>query len=460
MNHQPDDLERRRLQQRLVELRNQIHEISGGAAEFGPAGDGLSLEDEVAFLENIVAFETAPRTTWLERLRSAGYAMPDPASLSDAEIGLEVWQAIQRLSELQAFLSHTNHFSDRELYEHLYHHTLPQETLDVAPNPDAACHLDLVGSGSDEDITCWLRYYADEKEREEWQAEFPDFVMPPAEKPPHDRDRLLPQREFPQDENEFWKFLEGLLTADWDAADGPIQLATDLAQADVAGVRSYVAARALLETLRDCGPVKATAKLGNLPRSLVNQVFPLLPYDDEERRLCLEYNKVFNEEDLQILHAARLTCQTAKLLRKTKGRFAITRKGTALLDPARSGELYRVLFITYFRSINLSYFDAMLALDEIQQTLAVILWRLGIVARDWTPVADLTSETLLPDVLDAVAQYEDRPYSAPGSTLNCRLWRHLDDFGLLEPGQESSYGLPDACRITPLFYRFLTFEGG
>lgn len=72
-----EDFERRRLQQRLVELRNQIHEISGGEAQFGPAGEGLSLEQEGAFLEHLISIETAPRTTWLNRLRSAGYEMPD-----------------------------------------------------------------------------------------------------------------------------------------------------------------------------------------------------------------------------------------------------------------------------------------------------------------------------------------------------------------------------------------------
>ena len=180
----PGDFERRRMQQRLVELRNQVHEISGGEAEFGPAGSGLSLEQEVAFLEHIVAFETAPRTTWLDRLRDAGYDMPDPAGLSDAEIELETWQVIQRLSELRGFLYHTDHFSDRELYERLYWEMLREETIAVPPHPDSACHLDLIGSGSDEDIACWLRFYADEKERQDWVEQFPDGELPPAEKPP------------------------------------------------------------------------------------------------------------------------------------------------------------------------------------------------------------------------------------------------------------------------------------
>jgi hypothetical protein len=38
-----------------------------------------------------------------------------------------------------------------------------------------------------------MRYYASEEERQHWAAEFPDFPMPPSEKPPYDRDRHLPQ---------------------------------------------------------------------------------------------------------------------------------------------------------------------------------------------------------------------------------------------------------------------------
>jgi hypothetical protein len=41
-----------------------------------------------------------------------------------------------------------------------------------------------------------MRYYADEEERARWAADFPDFPMPPREKPPFDRDRHLPQASF------------------------------------------------------------------------------------------------------------------------------------------------------------------------------------------------------------------------------------------------------------------------
>jgi hypothetical protein len=41
-----------------------------------------------------------------------------------------------------------------------------------------------------------MHYYADEEERARWAADFPDFPMPPKEKPPFDRDRHLPKGSF------------------------------------------------------------------------------------------------------------------------------------------------------------------------------------------------------------------------------------------------------------------------
>ena len=64
------------------------------------------------------------------------------------------------------------------------------------PNePSFSSHLDMVGSGSEEDIALYLKYYADEDERQRWAKEWPGDPVPPHEAPPFDRDRHLPQSD-------------------------------------------------------------------------------------------------------------------------------------------------------------------------------------------------------------------------------------------------------------------------
>jgi len=53
-----------------------------------------------------------------------------------------------------------------------------------------------LGGCSEEDIQLQMKYYADEEWRQQFQREFPDFVMPEPEDPPYDRDRLLPQPDY------------------------------------------------------------------------------------------------------------------------------------------------------------------------------------------------------------------------------------------------------------------------
>jgi hypothetical protein len=51
----------------------------------------------------------------------------------------------------------------------------------------------MLGSGSDGDTYLYLKYFADEKWRQDWMKEFPDYVLPEQEHPPYDRGRRLPQ---------------------------------------------------------------------------------------------------------------------------------------------------------------------------------------------------------------------------------------------------------------------------
>jgi hypothetical protein len=115
---------------------------------------------------------------------------------SVAEKGFKLWEVIRGLAMLRMFLYSTDHLGDRELYEELWHKVLREEGPTMPIDEDSAWHIDLVGSGSEEDMEIYLlRYYADDQTRQDWAKEFPDDAMPVHETPPHDRDRHLPARD-------------------------------------------------------------------------------------------------------------------------------------------------------------------------------------------------------------------------------------------------------------------------
>lgn len=96
---------------------------------------------------------------------------------------------------LHMFLYSTDHLSDRELYEELWHEVLREKNPVITINENSACHIDLVSSGSEEDNELYLRYYADEETRHRWAKDWPNDVMPTHEAPLYDRDRHLPTRD-------------------------------------------------------------------------------------------------------------------------------------------------------------------------------------------------------------------------------------------------------------------------
>ena len=187
-NRNGDD---RRDQDRIEQLNQQAGESAGGEMVAWES-DRLSLEEREQFRRRIVEFETAPLTTNFQQLIDAGIKLPEPESLDDETLTAKLWEVIDGLAKLRVFISETDHLSDRELYTALWRDVLRQETEAIFDEYSAG-HVDLPGTGSDPDTFLYLKYYADEDFRQHWLKEFPDYVMPDHEDPPHDRDERLPQ---------------------------------------------------------------------------------------------------------------------------------------------------------------------------------------------------------------------------------------------------------------------------
>lgn len=177
--------------------RNGEFELEGGEASVDEELTGVSGDcpPEVAaqFWQSVAAYEQAPLTTHFQQLEEAGIELSAPDALDERRLTAKLWEVIEALARLRVFLSQTDHLSDRELYMLLWRELLREPVKDLPLDESSAWHIDLAGSGSEEDAYLYLKYYADEEMRRRWAADFPADEMPERAAPPFDRDRYLPQ---------------------------------------------------------------------------------------------------------------------------------------------------------------------------------------------------------------------------------------------------------------------------
>lgn len=174
------------LLRRLEQLGESGHDES---ADMDP-------EMRLVFLEQVYAIESEPCTTYAHQLIARGVSLPDPESLSEQELPRKLWEVINGLAGLRVFLENTGHLDDRALYRKLWEDCLNEFTWDMSHCTNGAMHLDIIGSGSDEDTRIWLQYYADNQQRKEWSDQFPEDPIPPRKELCSDRDQEIPRSEY------------------------------------------------------------------------------------------------------------------------------------------------------------------------------------------------------------------------------------------------------------------------
>ena len=176
-------------EERINKLRAELEKLGGNTSTL----ESMPADMEEEFLRHVLEYETAEQISLLRLLENSGLEVPPPESLDDDALKIKLKDIIDRMASVGSYLLHTNHLSDRDLYEYLYHEALREETVLFPENPSYAYMIDLTGSGSEDDNQTYLKYYADEVYRRRWAPDWPDDRMPEHEEPPFDRDRFLPQ---------------------------------------------------------------------------------------------------------------------------------------------------------------------------------------------------------------------------------------------------------------------------
>lgn len=245
----------------------------------------------------------------------------------------------------------------------------------------------------------------------------------------------------------------------WDDDRFPLTFNTELNLSELKDSMFFTNARIFLKTLVEQSNENTATAAGNLNRKFVKLMFDKLTIPEDHKKGILKYNKVINEEDVWALHIPRVVCQSAGLIHKRKNKFLVPKKHHALLSNEKAGELYALLFNSYFTKFNIGYVDRIAELAGVQHTIAYSIYRLGEIADEYRSMEGLAEKILLPAVLKEVEEGTSQ-YVKTEWILRSRILRPLQEYGLVELKykQVERISQIEAVRKTGLFDRFIRCE--
>lgn len=253
-------------------------------------------------------------------------------------------------------------------------------------------------------------------------------------------------------------YLKSLYDADWNDPRGAIRFSDCARLNELAKAVFFHNTRTYLNALLAEGGTAATAT-GCLNRVFVGRMFDELRLVPEYREMLRRHCKVMSEMDLWPLHKVRLVAEYGKLTAQRNKRLTVTKLGRELLADARAGELFRRLFLTYFRTMDMCYLAHVREMPEVQASLAIILWRLEQVAENWRAVKGMAEQIFPPRLTAHIVGQQHGDFDNPDFFATTYVLTPLKDFGLIERQRESEWGVEgtDVVRVTPLFRRLIGF---
>ncbi len=148
--------------------------------------DRMSTRNENEYLASLLAWEKAPVLP-IARWFEPELTMPSHQTLDDLELKHQLHQTIGRLYEKNIMLLFTGHLSDRQLYCLIARDILPSQEKQLNL-PEKYLRWQCLDFERDEES--WLRFYANDEERELWAFET-GLKLPPKHPMPYPR--KLPQ---------------------------------------------------------------------------------------------------------------------------------------------------------------------------------------------------------------------------------------------------------------------------
>lgn len=246
---------------------------------------------------------------------------------------------------------------------------------------------------------------------------------------------------------------------------GPLRLAEGLCLEELEGSAFLGNARLFLHRLAETGGAGATTA-GNLKRAFVAELLEVMRWREGYLEDLHRMNRVVNEDDAWPLHVLRVNLEIAGLVKLRKGTFSITKRGREMAAPQAAGRLNAHLFRCYFGDFNLEYGHGGHDGPSLQPAVPLLLWLIGVRARDWISVGEL-ARLVLPGRPGDFAPDERPTWSGEAAGLEYKLLMPLSDFGVLERrklgGEAERWRRTQEdtqVRTTPLFEGFLDFDWG
>lgn len=243
---------------------------------------------------------------------------------------------------------------------------------------------------------------------------------------------------------------------------GPVVLLDSITADQLGEPRAYHNARYLLAAAA-AAPIPATATLGNLTRSFVEQAFVEMRWPAAPVEIVRFVSKTLDEPDVPLLRSLREALQNGRMLRRYRGAFHATARGRALLTPGHEGELYLALFEGYFARPEPGLTSGHAAGSPLRYGVPQLLWLLLQTTGNAVTVGDLAAGMFAGN--DIWSGVGDRGFEQFGDHLRERVLDPLEELGLVETTPAADRwpwrdGPICEVRSTPLFERFVIAAAG